>query len=127
MKFKESKAIYLQIADRLSAEILQGKYPVGERVPSVREYAAEVEVNVNTMMRSFEYLQQNDIIYNKRGVGYFVAEDAKSIIYRLQKDKFLQDDLIDFFEQVQLLDIPMYQIVEKYEAYIKGSHKSEKE
>ena len=57
MNFKESKAIYLQIADRICDEILLGQYPEEERIPSVREYAAIVEVNANTVMRSFDYLQ----------------------------------------------------------------------
>ena len=73
MNFKESKAIYLQIADRICDEILLGQYPEEERIPSVREYAAIVEVNANTVMRSFDYLQVQNIIYNKRGIGYFVA------------------------------------------------------
>jgi DNA-binding transcriptional regulator YhcF (GntR family) len=74
MKFKESKSIYLQIADRICDEILQGQYKEEERIPSVREYAATVEVNANTVVRSFDYLQGQDIIYNKRGLGYFVLQ-----------------------------------------------------
>ena len=57
MNFKESKAIYLQIADRICDEILLGQFGEEERIPSVREYAAIVEVNANTVMRSFDYLQ----------------------------------------------------------------------
>ena len=56
MIFKESKPIYLQIADRICDEILQGTYGEGERIPSVREYAALVEVNANTAMRAFDFL-----------------------------------------------------------------------
>ena len=70
MNFKESKAIYLQIADRICDEILLGQFGEEERIPSVREYAAIVEVNANTVMRSFDYLQSQNIIYNKRGIGY---------------------------------------------------------
>ena len=66
MNFKESKAIYLQIADRICDEILLGQFGEEERIPSVREYAAIVEVNANTVMRSFDYLQSQNIIYNKR-------------------------------------------------------------
>ena len=54
MDFKESKAIYLQIADRICDEILLGVYPEEGRIPSVREYAGMVEVNANTVMRSFD-------------------------------------------------------------------------
>lgn len=88
MNFKESKAIYLQIADRICDEILLGQYPEEERIPSVREYAAIVEVNANTVMRSFDYLQVQNIIYNKRGIGYFVASGAKELIHSLRKDTF---------------------------------------
>ncbi len=79
MNFKESKAIYLQIADRICDEILLGQFAEEERIPSVREYATIVEVNANTVMRSFDYLQSQNIIYNKRGIttyiliGLFVA------------------------------------------------------
>jgi transcriptional repressor NrdR len=65
MNFKESKAIYLQIADRICDEILLGQFAEEERIPSVREYATIVEVNANTVMRSFDYLQSQNIIYNK--------------------------------------------------------------
>ena len=71
MNFKESKAIYLQIADRICDEILLGQFAEEERIPSVREYATIVEVNANTVMRSFDYLQSQNIIYNKRGIGFF--------------------------------------------------------
>jgi DNA-binding transcriptional regulator YhcF (GntR family) len=77
MNFKESKAIYLQIADRICDEILLGQFAEEERIPSVREYATVVEVNANTVMRSFDYLQSQNIIYNKRGIGYFVATGAR--------------------------------------------------
>jgi DNA-binding transcriptional regulator YhcF (GntR family) len=77
MKFKESKSIYLQIADRINDEILQGQYAEEGRIPSVREYAATVEVNANTVVRTYDYLQGQEIIYNKRGIGYFVSAGAK--------------------------------------------------
>jgi len=117
MEFKENKAIYLQIADRLCNEILQQKYAEDERVPSVREYAAEVEVNVNTMMRSYEYLQLQEIIYNKRGIGYFVSPGAKEQIYTSQKDNFMKEELNEFFKQIYLLDIPIDKIIEMYKEY----------
>lgn len=78
MKFKESKSIYLQIADRICDEILQGQYTEEERILSVREYAATVEVNANTVVRTYDYLQGQEIIYNKRGIGYFVSAGLKT-------------------------------------------------
>ena len=103
MKFKESKSIYLQIADRICDEILQGQYKEEERIPSVREYAAMVEVNANTVVRSFDYLQGQDIIYNKRGLGYFVSQGGRERILELRKEVFLRDELPEFFRQLKTL------------------------
>ena len=118
MKFKESKSIYLQIADRICDEILQGQYKEEERIPSVREYAAMVEVNANTVVRSFDYLQGQDIIYNKRGLGYFVAPGGRERILELRKEVFLRDELPEFFRQLEMLDIPLSDVEKMYQDYL---------
>ena len=120
MKFKESKSIYLQIADRICDEILQGQYKEEERIPSVREYAATVEVNANTVVRSFDYLQGQDIIYNKRGLGYFVAQGSVGHILELRKEIFLRDELPEFFRQLKTLDISMKDVEKMYKDYFKN-------
>lgn len=119
MNFKESRAIYLQIADRICDEILLGQYAEEERVPSVREYAAFVEVNANTVMRSFDLLQSQQIIYNKRGIGYFVASGARELIHSLRKETFLMDELDVFFRQLYTLNIPLEEIETRYSEFIK--------
>ena len=81
MTFKENKPIYLQIADRIMDEILQEVYEEEGRILSVREYAGIVEVNANTVVRTYDYLQSQGIIYNKRGLGYFVSTGAAQKIY----------------------------------------------
>ena len=118
MNFKESKSIYLQIADRICDEILQGQYQEEERIPSVREYAATVEVNANTVVRSFDYLQGQDIIYNKRGLGYFVAQGGRERILELRKAVFLRDELPEFFRQLEMLDIPLSDVEKMYQDYL---------
>ena len=119
MKFKESKSIYLQIADRICDEILQGQYKEEERIPSVREYAATVEVNANTVVRSFDYLQGQDIIYNKRGLGYFVSPGGRERILELRKEVFLREELPEFFRQLKMLDIPLSEVEKMYQDYLK--------
>lgn len=118
MKFKESKSIYLQIADRIMDEILRMVYPEEGRVPSVREYAAMVEVNANTVVRSYDYLQGQEIIYNKRGIGYFVSPGARERIIQLRRQSFLQDELPDMFRQIHLLGIPLEEIAAMYGTYL---------
>lgn len=120
MTFKESKSIYLQIADRICDEILLGKYREEERIPSVREYAVMVEVNANTVVRSFDYLQGQEIVYNKRGLGYFVKQGGRERILELRREVFLREELPAFFHQLKMLGIPLEEIGKMYETYLKG-------
>ena len=108
MQFKENQTIYLQIAERISDEILLGHYAIGSRIPSVREYAALVEVNANTVMRSYEFLQTQSIIFNKRGIGFFVSPDAKIKIKSYRR----------FFIQIYTLNISMEEIDLVYKQFI---------
>ncbi|MCK5673954.1 MAG: GntR family transcriptional regulator, partial [Spirochaetales bacterium] len=73
MQFKDKKAIYIQIADKIADNILSERWKEEERIPSVREMAVNMEVNPNTIARTYTYLQDMQIITNKRGIGYFVS------------------------------------------------------
>ncbi|HJH65958.1 MAG TPA: GntR family transcriptional regulator [Bacteroides mediterraneensis] len=117
MTFKENKPIYLQIADRIMDEILQNVYKEEGRILSVREYAGVVEVNANTVVRTYDYLQNQGIIYNKRGLGYFVSTGAAQKIVALRKETFLQQVLPDVFKEMYLLHIPMETLAEMYATY----------
>jgi DNA-binding transcriptional regulator YhcF (GntR family) len=119
MNFKETKAIYLQIADRICDEILLEQYREEERIPSVREYAAMVEVNANTAMRSYDYLQSQGIIYNKRGIGYFVSSGARELILSLRKESFLKDEIDYFFKQMYTLGISAKEMSDMYREFSK--------
>lgn len=117
MNFKESKAIYLQIADRICDEILLHQYREEERILSVREYAAVVEVNANTVMRSYDYLQSQGVIYNKRGIGYFVSVGAGTLILSLRKEYFLKEEADYFFRQIYTLGISGKELLEMYREF----------
>ncbi|MBO4673199.1 MAG: GntR family transcriptional regulator [Bacteroidaceae bacterium] len=107
MRFKDNKAIYLQIADLLCDDILQQKLLEDERIPSVREYAANVEVNANTCARAYDLLQSQDIIYTKRGLGYFVSPGAQSAIQKMKREEFMNETLPDVARQMASLNISM--------------------
>ena len=105
-EFKQDKAIYLQMAERLCNDILTGRYPAGSRIPSVRELAVMLQVNTNTVVRTYDVLLQKDIIRTQRGLGYFVTETAREKIRTERCAEFLQVRLPELFEQMRLLDIP---------------------
>lgn len=122
MEFNDTQAIYLQIADYICEQILLEKWPTEERIPSVRDLAALMEVNPNTAMRSYEFLQQKDIIYNKRGIGFFAAHQAQQRIKAYRKERFLETELPEFFRTLYLLDIRMEEIQERYHAFVKETY-----
>ena len=105
MEFKSSKGIFQQIADNICDKILSGKLAVGDKIPSVREHAAELGVNHNTIMRTYSELQRDNIISNKRGVGYFVSENAPEKIIQVRKHEFFELTLPEIIKQIDLLKI----------------------
>ena len=114
MDFKDKQAIYLQIADYACDHILTGKWPPGEKIISIRELAVNMEVNPNTVMRTYEYLQQQGIIFNKRGIGYFVDESAQDKILEIRRQKFFDYELPEFIKTTRMLKIDFEMIKQNF-------------
>lgn len=111
MEFDSNKPIYLQIVDVLCEKVLSGELAPGDRVLSVREYAAEIGVNPNTVARSFEKLTDMGIIYTKRGLGYYVAGDARNIVLAAQRADFMENELPRILKRMKLLGIKPNEIL----------------
>ena len=116
MTFHPDKAIYLQMADRLMDEILAGTYKADDRIPSVREYAVMLEVNTNTAVKTYDELARANIIYNKRGVGYFVAPGAREQILTERRRAFLGEQLPELFRQMQLMGVCIDDVVQAWQS-----------
>ncbi|MCM1521869.1 MAG: GntR family transcriptional regulator [Muribaculaceae bacterium] len=120
MIFKENtKAIYLQIADRICDSVLDGTFDEESRIPSVREYAAELQVNPNTVMRTYEHLTREEIIFNRRGIGFFIAPGAKGRIEAMNRETFLNGELCDTFRRLRMLGVTPAQLADRYDEWIK--------
>ena len=120
MNFTKNQTIYMQIADHLIEQILREELKAGEKVPSVRELAATTEVNPNTVMRTISYLQEQDIIFNKRGIGNFVSEDAYEKTRAMRKNDFIQKYLPEFFKTMKLLKMDLKDLEEIYKKQMNG-------
>ncbi len=103
MDFKTSKGIFLQIADNLCRQVLDGTLKPGDRVPSVRDLAAEFEVNRNTVMRTYSNLEEAGIFDNKRGIGFFISENALELVKAGERNVFFNHDLPEFMMKIKLL------------------------
>ncbi|KLT64817.1 GntR family transcriptional regulator [Pedobacter sp. BMA] len=119
MEFRDNKAIYLQISDYVCEHILLQKWKSEEKMPSVREMAVTLEVNPNTVMRTYELLQQKNIIQNRRGVGFFVSPNAITEVKNFRKVQFISDDLPVLFRNMYLLQVDFNDLKSRYDAFIK--------
>lgn len=117
MEFKDAQTIYLQIADYVCEQIMVDKWTEGERIPSVRELGVTLQVNPNTVARTYDFLQGRDIIFNKRGIGYFASDDAKIKINNYLRSKFVEEDLPAVFRSMDLLNIDFEMLMEEYKQY----------
>ena len=107
MEFSQPKGIYQQIADQLRDRILAGEWHEGARIPSVRELATSIGVNPNTVTKSYQALLDREVIENQRGIGYFVALDAKQKILAEMKDAFVREELPRLFRTMSVLGMTL--------------------
>jgi GntR family transcriptional regulator len=119
MEFSQSQAIYLQIADFVCEKILLKEWPPEQRIPSVRELAIQLEVNPNTVMRTFEFLQQKEIIFNQRGIGFFVSPKAVNTAMQYRLETFMTRDLPLVFRSMALLGMTPDDLHKPFEKYKK--------
>jgi DNA-binding transcriptional regulator YhcF (GntR family) len=117
MEFKTDMPIYLQIAKYVSDEIINENWSVLDRVPSVREMAIKLSVNPHTVLRAYEYLEANDIILNRRGIGFFISKNAINQITKSRKSEFFSEILPQFFATLRLLKIPFAEIEPLYRQF----------
>ncbi len=110
MDFNKNKPIYLQIYDHVCERILNGEFRSGDKIVSVRELGIELGVNPNTVMRAFERLQMKEIIATKRGIGFYVCENAKEKIMSEQKKEFLDNAVPELFKKMDLYGITLEEL-----------------
>lgn len=113
MDFNQNKPIYLQIVDNISERILAGELLPEDRIQSVRDLGSDLGVNPNTVMRSYEKLTADGIIYNKRGIGYYVSTDAREIVLQKMREEFLNAELPQFIKRAKMLGIDLSQLLTK--------------
>ncbi len=117
MEFNDKQAIYLQIADHLCELILKNKWKEGEKIPSIRDTAVKLEVNPNTVFRTYNFMQDTGIIFNKRGIGYFVAENGYQRTMKYKKETFVEEELPKVFQTMDMLKMNTEDLKKQYNVY----------
>ena len=124
MHFRENQPIYLQIAEYVCEQILLKKWNLGDKIISIRDLAISMEVNPNTVQRAYDFLQQREIITNKRGVGYFIEEEAMERILVFRREQFMENELPVFFRNLYLLKIDFKDMKIQFDQFVKDNFKS---
>jgi GntR family transcriptional regulator len=121
MDFTNNQAIYLQIADYVCEQILLKNWQLGEKIISIRDLAVNLEVNPNTVQRAYDFLQQRNIITNRRGVGYYIEPDAMERIVSFRREQFMANELPVFLKTMYLLKIDLSEIKSAYESFVNNN------
>ncbi len=100
----------MQIMDYLKTKIAIGEIGGGEQLPSVRELSKELRVNPNTVQRSYQELERENLVYTQRGMGTFVAED-ENIVMSLKKS-MAEEIINNFIQEMEGLGFSQKEIVE---------------
>lgn len=114
MKLSDNKPVFLQIKEWIEERILRGEWRAGTQLPSVRELSVEFGVNPNTVVRTYERLAFDGSVRSARGVGFFVADNAREAIVARRREEFYAETLPDFVRQMALLGIAPGEVEDAY-------------
>lgn len=113
MKIQEANnGIYQQIADYGLEQVLAGEWSDGNRIPSVRQLAAEIGVNPNTVMSAYDQLKDFNIIETQRGRGFFVSDGGRALAISLRRAAFIREEVPRIRHNLNLLDITAAELSE---------------
>ncbi|MFY9173776.1 MAG: GntR family transcriptional regulator [Peptococcia bacterium] len=118
---KSDRPIYIQLIEQIEMRIFSGIYPLGARLPSVRDLAQEAAVNPNTMQRALAKLEEDGLIITHRTSGRTITEDAAMV--EKAKTKLAQEQTMEFLEKMQLMGIEPTKLLSILENMIKEMKK----
>lgn len=109
--FDDGSPIYRQIADRIRADVLGGALGPDEQVMSTTRYAAHFRINPATAAKAFQQLVDEGVLYKRRGVGMFVAPDARDRLRARHRDRFFDDVVDPMVVEARAIGVPLDDVV----------------
>ncbi|MFC5986975.1 GntR family transcriptional regulator [Marinicrinis lubricantis] len=108
----DSRPIFLQIAERIEDDIIEGRLPEESQVPSTNQFASFYQINPATAAKGVNLLVDQGILYKKRGIGMFVAEGARQMLMEKRKEQFFEQYVITMMQEADKLGITVDQLME---------------
>ncbi|AWW73325.1 GntR family transcriptional regulator [Erythrobacter sp. KY5] len=109
----QSRPVYLKLRDQIAAAIIEGLYPEGAMLPSVRALAAEQGANPLTVAKAYQQFQNDGLVEVQRGVGMYVVEGAAELLRKRERDLFLREEWPEIRARMQRLGLKPADLVEQ--------------
>ena len=111
----DNTAIYLQIAKKITDDIVEGRILEGEQVPSTNQFATFYQINPATAAKGIHLLVEEGILFKKRGIGMFVAEGARAKLMNKRRESFYEDFVVPLLKESKKIGISKSELLEMIE------------
>lgn len=112
VQWSDGTPIYRQLKERVIALMLEGALKPGDALPSVRQVAADYQVNPITVSRAYQELVDEGLVEKRRGLGMFVTEEVSSKLLGTERERFLTEEWPQVLERIRLLDLSAAELLE---------------
>ena len=116
VQWRDSAPIYRQLKERVIAMLLDGQLRPGDALPSVRQVAAEYQLNPITVSRAYQELADESLVEKRRGLGMYVTEEASKKLLRSERERFLSDEWPQVLERIRLLGLSPEELLREGDA-----------
>ena len=124
MEWREGQPIYRQLRDLVIQRVIDGSFPEGEAIPSVRQVATDYRINHLTVGRAYQELVDMGLLEKRRGLGMYVASGARRSLTSDEQQKFFEEELPAFAERVRMLGMDMSDVARRLQG-IQGESDAE--
>lgn len=124
MEWTEGQPIYRQLRDLVIQRVIDGSFPEGEAIPSVRQVATDYRINHLTVGKAYQELVEMGLLEKRRGLGMFVASGARDALTSDEQARFLNEELPAFAERIRMLGIATEEVIKRLET-MQGNHNAE--
>lgn len=111
IEWNDNQPIYKQLRDQVVERIMDGTFSEGEAVPSVRQVAADYQINHLTVGKAYQELVDVGLLEKRRGLGMFVTTGARNSLTDNEQQRFIEEELPAFAERVRMLGLSMPEVV----------------
>ncbi|TGD73922.1 GntR family transcriptional regulator [Mangrovimicrobium sediminis] len=113
VEWNDKQPIYRQLRDLVAQRIMDGTFPEGEAVPSVRQVASDYQINHLTVGKAYQELVDEGLLEKRRGLGMFVREGASGALTSNEKQQFIEEEIPAFVARAKVLGMSVREVADR--------------